>query len=76
MQYKKVVVPVRESEFLNPTLREEEWVFGFNFIKLLNRKLTQENETARERRRAALLDDDKQAYIDINGKFLEKIVET
>ena len=57
LKRKILVIPEREEEFLNPVLREEEWIFGYKFIKLLNFRMKKNYESFREKRRAALLDD-------------------
>lgn len=63
IKHKQIIVPKRDTEFLNPVLREQEWIFAHNFIRLLMHRLDIDMDIAREKRRAALLDDDKSGYI-------------
>ncbi len=30
----KLIIPRKETEFLNPTLREMEWIFVHNFMRI------------------------------------------
>lgn len=59
MKGKKLIIPKKETEFLNPTLRENEWIFAHNFMRILERRLKQDAEDAKDKRRAALSENDK-----------------
>ncbi len=51
LKKKHLVIPKNESDFLNPVLREQEWIFAYKFMKLLNYRLKHQYEVFREKRR-------------------------
>ena len=57
-------------------VREQEYTFAFYLVKLLNMRLQADHDIAKEKRRAALLDNNQKIYIELVQQHLEVIVDT